>query len=187
MINKDMAQVILHDYKNNLSLKNKIGRFVWNITFVLLFRPFVSKYLNGWRIFILRIFRAKIGKGCTIAANVKIWAPWNLWMYDYSLIGKNVICYNPNKIIIHSETVISEYVYLCTASHNIYSKEHELITAPITIGGQVWIAVDAFVGMGVIIGEGAVIGARACVFKDVEPWTVVGGNPAKLINKRAIQ
>lgn len=38
--------------------------------------------------------------------------------------------------------------------------------------------------MGVTMGEGSVVGARACVFKDVEPWTVVGGNPAKLIKKR---
>lgn len=38
--------------------------------------------------------------------------------------------------------------------------------------------------MGVTIGEGAVVGARAVVFKDVEPWTVVGGNPAKKIKDR---
>jgi putative colanic acid biosynthesis acetyltransferase WcaF len=41
--------------------------------------------------------------------------------------------------------------------------------------------------MGVTIGEGAVVGARGCVFKDVEPWTVVGGNPAKFIKKRIIK
>ena len=42
-------------------------------------------------------------------------------------------------------------------------------------------------GMGVTIGEGAVVGARAAVFKDVEPWTVVGGNPAKVIKNRIIK
>lgn len=46
---------------------------------------------------------------------------------------------------------------------------------------------DAFIGMGVTVGEGAVVGARAAVFKDVEPWTVVGGNPAKFIKKRIIK
>jgi len=49
-----------------------------------------------------------------------------------------------------------------------------------------WVAADAFVGMGVTIGEGAVVGARACVFKDVEAWSVVGGNPAKFIKRREI-
>ena len=49
-----------------------------------------------------------------------------------------------------------------------------------------WVAAWAFVGMGVTIGEGAVVGACAVVFKNVEPWTVVGGNPAKFIKKRVI-
>lgn len=41
-------------------------------------------------------------------------------------------------------------------------------------------------GMGVTISNGAVVGARSAVFKDVEPWTVVGGNPAKFIKKREL-
>ena len=49
-----------------------------------------------------------------------------------------------------------------------------------------WVAARAFIGMGVTIGEGAVVGACAAVFKNVEPWTVVGGNPAKFIKKRVI-
>ena len=47
-------------------------------------------------------------------------------------------------------------------------------------------AAEAFVGPGVTIGEGAVVGARAAVFRDVEPWSVVGGNPARFIKKRKI-
>ena len=61
-----------------------------------------------------------------------------------------------------------------------------MITAPILIEDQAWIAADAFVGMGVTIGQGAVVGARAAVFKNVEPWMIVGGNPAKPIKKRVI-
>jgi putative colanic acid biosynthesis acetyltransferase WcaF len=50
----------------------------------------------------------------------------------------------------------------------------------------VWVAADAFIGPGVIIGQGAVVGARSAVFKNVERWTVVGGNPAKFIKKREL-
>jgi len=63
----------------------------------------------------------------------------------------------------------------------------ELTHHPIVIGSQSWIAARAFIGPGVTIGEGAVVGACAAVFKDVEPWTVVGGNPAKFIKKREIK
>ena len=104
-----------------------------------------------------------------------------------SCIGPNTPIYNKDKIIIGEHCVISQNAYLCTASHNINDLNHTLITAPIILRNRVWIASDAFVGMGVTIGEGAVVGARGCVFKDVEPWTVVGGNPAKFIKKRIIK
>jgi len=59
-----------------------------------------------------------------------------------------------------------------------------LTTAPILIGEGVWIAADVFVGPGVAIGNGAVIGARSSAFTNIEPWTVVAGNPARVIKKR---
>ena len=61
-----------------------------------------------------------------------------------------------------------------------------MITAPIVIEDQAWVGADVFIGMGVTVGQGAVVGARASVYKDVDPWTVVGGNPAKFIKKRTI-
>ena len=56
----------------------------------------------------------------------------------------------------------------------------------IVIGDDAWIAAGAFIGPGVTIGAGAVVGARAVVMKDVPPWTVVAGNPAKFISKRVL-
>jgi putative colanic acid biosynthesis acetyltransferase WcaF len=76
---------------------------------------------------------------------------------------------------------------LCTASHNISSLHHEQIQAPIIIGDRTWVAARAYIGPGVTVGEGAVVGATASVYKDVEPWTVVGGNPAKFLKKRVIR
>jgi len=63
----------------------------------------------------------------------------------------------------------------------------ELTYAPIVIGDNAWVASRAFVGPGVTVGEGAVVAACAVVTKDIEPWTVVGGNPAKFIKKRELK
>ena len=82
---------------------------------------------------------------------------------------------------------VSQGAYLCTASHDITDPLNHLITAPIIIEDQAWVGAKAFIGMGVTIGQGAVVGATASVYKNVEPWTVVGGNPAKFLKKRIIK
>ena len=95
-------------------------------------------------------------------------------------------CYNVDKVIIGAHSTISQKSYLCTASHDITKSTNPLITAPIIIKDQVWVGAAVFIGMGVTIHKGAVVGARAAVFKNVDSWTVVGGNPAKFIKKRKI-
>jgi len=59
-----------------------------------------------------------------------------------------------------------------------------LITAPIRIEADAWVTADVFVGPGVTIGEGAVVGARSTVVHDVEAWTVVAGNPTRVVGQR---
>jgi putative colanic acid biosynthesis acetyltransferase WcaF len=108
-------------------------------------------------------------------------------MGEYSCLASDVDCYNVTPITIGANTTVSQGAYLCTASHDVTNPLNPLITAPIVIEDQAWIGARAFVGMGVTIGQGAVVGATASVFKDVEPWTIVGGNPAKFIKKRTLQ
>ena len=167
-----------------LSKKNKIKRLIWNIVSKIFFRPFVSKFFNPWRMFLLKVFGAKIHKTAGAYATCNIWAPWNLELARNAWLGPYVKCYNVSRVIIEENATVSQYSYLCTASHDITDPKHELIAAPIVISKNAWVGADAFIGMGVAVGEGAVVGARAAVFKDVEPWTVVGGNPAKYLKKR---
>jgi putative colanic acid biosynthesis acetyltransferase WcaF len=61
-----------------------------------------------------------------------------------------------------------------------------LVTSPIRIGEGAWIAAGAFVGPGVSVGEGAVVGARAVATRSVDPWTIVAGNPARLLGRREL-
>lgn len=175
------------DYKNNLSLKNKLGRLIWNICYWILFRPFPSKLFSGWRCFLLRMFGAKIGKNNSVYPSAKVWAPWNLVIGNNSCISNGVNLYNTGPIIIGNNTIISERVFICPGSHDISNQNFPMIPSTITIGDKCWIAAEAFIGPKVTIGEGAVVGARAAVFKDVEPWSVVGGNPAVSIKKRVIK
>jgi len=79
---------------------------------------------------------------------LKVYYPANLTMDAYSCITSDVDCYNVASIHIGNFATVSQYAFLCTASHDITSPTHELITAPITIADQAWVGAGAFIGMG---------------------------------------
>ena len=106
-------------------------------------------------------------------------------MGDHSCLSEQVDCYCVDKIRIGAHATVSQYSFLCTASHDYTNPSMPLISAPISIGENAWVTADVFVAPGVNIGEGAVITARSSVFSDIEPWTVATGNPAKTVKKRA--
>ncbi len=173
-------------YKDKPGFWNKVFRYVWGILWFILARPIPRCLLNGWKLTLLRIFGAKVHKSSIVYSNARIYMPWKLEMKEYSILGSEVDCYNVDMIKIGAHVIVSQKSYLCSASHDFSERDMPLITAPIIIEDNAWIAADVFIGMGVTVGQGAVVGARASVFKDVEPWTVVGGNPARFIKNRAV-
>ena len=163
---------------------NRLARAVWGVAWALLFRP-TPRVLNGWRRLLLRAFGARIGRGAVVHASVRVWAPWNLEMGPYSCLGEHVDCYAVTKVRLGAYATVSQYSFLCTASHDLDSPDMTLTTSPISIGDHAWVAADAFVGPGVALGEGAAVGARSSVFRNVPAWTVVAGSPARMIRLRS--
>lgn len=107
-------------------------------------------------------------------------------MGQFSAMGDAVDCYTVSKITIGSKVAISQRAFLCTGTHDISDLRRPLVSKPIVIHDHAWVCAEVFIGPGLTVGEGAVIGARSAVFKNVEPWTVNGGNPAKFIRRRTI-
>ena len=180
-------KVDLSQYKNALSRKNQMVRLLWAVVWTVFARPLPRSVGSGWKRLLLRMFGAKIDKTAVVYSSAKVYYPANLTMGSYSCLDSGVNCYNVAPIVIGSNTTISQGAFLCTASHDSTDPANHRITAPIIIEDAVWVAAEAFVTMGVTIHEGAVGGSRACFFKDVEPWTVVGGNPAKKLKDRIIK
>jgi len=172
----------LSGYRNRLGCRNKLARVVWGVTWRLLFRP-SPKLMHGWRRFLLRCFGARIGVGAHPYPTAWVWAPWNLEMGDNSCLADGVDCYSVALIQLGRSSLVSQRAFLCGATHDYTDPAFPLVPKPITIADGAWVAAEAFIGPGVTVGEGAVVGARACVTQDVEPWTVVVGNPARMVKR----
>ena len=122
-----------------------------------------------------------------VSSSAQITLPWNLTMEDYATLGPGAICYSTAPVYIGEMATVSQYSYLCTATHDYEDKHFTLDAEPIRIEAQAWVCADAMVGPGVIVGEGAVLGAKSCTFRDLEPWRVYAGTPAKFIKNRVIK
>lgn len=171
----------LKTYKNpsNLRGRNIFIVQLWYVIRCFLFRP-SPRFANSWRVFILEIFGAKIGKSVIIRPSAKIEYPWKIEIGDYTWIGEDTYLYSLGHIQIGSNAVISQKSYLCTGTHDYLSENFDIKTASITIGDQCWIASDVFIGPGVSIPSKCVIGARSSVFKTPSIPGIYLGNPAKL-------
>lgn len=86
----------------------------------------------------------------------------------------------------HKYDWISSFPFFYMSEFDVFSKSQDGFqkAGDTVVGNDVWIGSEAMIMPGVQIGDGAVIGSRALVTKDVEPYSIVGGNPAKLIKKR---
>lgn len=140
----------------------------------------------AWRRAILRCFGASIGKHVNIYPSVRVYFPWNLTVGAWSAVGEDALIYNLGKVTLGESTTVSHRAHICAGTHDYSQPDLPLLKPPIVVRSAAWIGADAFVGPGVTVGEGAVVGARAVVVKDVPAWTVVVGNPARVVKKRTL-
>ncbi|MGQ0799768.1 MAG: putative colanic acid biosynthesis acetyltransferase [Pseudomarimonas sp.] len=162
-----------------------VGRMLWAWAWPL-FR-YSPRICFGWRRWLLRRFGAAVGRHVHIYPSVRVAIPWNLQIDDHAAVGEDVLIYNLGPVRIGARATVSHRAHLCAGTHDFRDPALPLLRLPITIGGQVWVCADAFVGPGVSVGEGAVVGAAAVCVKDVPAWTIVAGNPAVFIKHRELR
>ena len=174
-------------YVDAVPRADKRRRLLWLVAWTL-FVSWLPYFVgNKWRVLMLKLFGMKHQGHVSVYPTVRVWAPWNVELGSYVAIDDAVNLYSAAKITIGTKVAISREAFICTASHDITKPHRPLLTAPITICDGVWIGARAIILPGITIGEGAVVAAGAVVTKDVDPWAVVGGNPAKFIKKRVLK
>jgi putative colanic acid biosynthesis acetyltransferase WcaF len=138
---------------------------------------------SALRAALLRLFGAKVGRGCRLVHPIRVKAPWNLEMGDDCWIGADVWIYNQAPIRIGSNVCVSQGTFLSAGSHDMRTNM-DLHVAPIVIEDGVWISSKCVVQMGVTIGRSAVVTPLSVVHRSLEPEGVYGGNPCRFIRYR---
>jgi putative colanic acid biosynthesis acetyltransferase WcaF len=169
------------------SSKEKLLRFFWSFLVWPIVRFIPFRPGSKLRVLALRAFGAKIGSYCLVEPGCKIWMPWNLTMIEYVAIGRNVEIYNYGMVSIGRMTVVSQYCYLCTGSHDYTHPHMPLIWDNITLGSEAWVAAGTWILPGVSVGDGTVIGARSLVAKNLPAWSVCAGHPCKVVKPRIVK
>lgn len=170
----------------SFSLQHRIFRAVWGLTWALLGR-WTPVPLHGWRRLLLKCFGANLHSTARVYPSARIWYPPHLHMGQHAVLGPDVICYCMDRITIGDFAIVSQGAHLCGGTHDPDDPHFQLVPKPITIGANAWIAAEAFVGPGVVVGEGAVLGARGVTVRNLAPWTIFAGNPAKAIRDRKMR
>ena len=137
-----------------------------------------------YRKFVYRLLGIKIGKGSTIHTKARFYDPRNISVGEDSIIGEGVVLDGRDLLTIGNHVDIASEVMIYNSEHDVNDESFVATNSPVKIEDYVFIGPRVIVLAGVTIGRGAVIGAGAVVTKDVPPYAIVGGVPAKIIGER---
>lgn len=131
-----------------------------------------------------RIFHVVIGKATSIHRHCRFYRPSGVSIGAHSIINRDVLLDGRSGLRIGDNVSISEGSQILTLEHDPNDPAFGWRGAPVVIGDRVFLGARSTVLPGVTVGEGAVVAAGAVVTRDVDPFTVVGGVPARPIGQR---
>jgi putative colanic acid biosynthesis acetyltransferase WcaF len=173
----------LSAYSSPWTRTHRLKMLLWEYTWWILC-SWTPKPGNSWRMFWLKLFGAKIYGRPFVHQRARIQIPWNLILHDRAALGDRANIYSLGIIEIHEHATVAQEAYVCTGTHAFEIPTMNLITAPISIGAHAFIGARAFIMPGVTIGANSLIGACCVVTRNVDPDTIVAGNPGKIIGKK---
>ena len=162
---------------------NRVRRQLWSIVWIMLYRS-SPRVAHAWRAWLLHCFGAKLGPHCRFYPASRIWAPWNLTCEDMVMVADGAELYNPAPMHLASHAIVSQGAYLCGATHDYDDRAFPVIALPMRMGRYSWVCARACVSPGTNLGDGAILGLASLATKDLEPWSIYAGVPARKLKDR---
>ncbi|MEM6804603.1 MAG: putative colanic acid biosynthesis acetyltransferase [Bacteroidota bacterium] len=166
--------------------KNPLIRVLWYLINALFFINPLNP-LSGLKVFLLRSFGAKIGKGVIIKPAVNIKYPWKLEIGDHAWIGEKVWIDNLASVQIGAHACLSQGAMLLTGNHNYKKETFDLMLGEIKLEEGAWIGAQSVVCPGVNCGSHSILSVSSVATQDLEPYCIYQGNPAQRLRKRLIE
>ena len=164
----------------------RFKRALWLVVEGLLYRP-SPRGCHRWRVRLLGLFGATIDEPATVRVfpSARVHFPWKLELHRHCMVGPNVRLYNLADVTIGAGANLSRNIHVCAGTHDFNQWKMPLVTAPVHIGENVWIATDCFIGPGVRIGDFSVVGARSVVIDSLPAGKICVGHPCRPVKDRS--
>ncbi len=186
-----------------LSIKDKAGKQLSFSQFVYKVKNRIFNILLEFQVFLLHFvghlpshhlrrlyYRTGgmiIGKGSSIHTGLRIYNPQNIRIGKDTVIGEDAVLDGRDRLVIGDHVALATGVMIYNSQHEIDDENFSASTSPVIIEDYVFIGPRVIIQPGVTIGKGAVVAAGAVVVKDVPPYAIVGGVPAKVIGERKLK
>lgn len=162
-----------------------VKRLCWYVVNAAIFMcPLVP--FSGFKVFLLRLFGAKVGRGVVIKPSVNIKYPWLLSIGDYSWIGEKVWIDNLAEVVIGKNVCLSQGSFLLCGNHNYKKSTFDLEVGKILLEDGVWIGAKSTVCPGITCFSHSVLSVGSVATKNLEAYTIYQGVPAQKIRMREI-
>lgn len=143
--------------------------------------------IYGWKVFLLRLFGARIGNGVIIKPGVSIKYPWFLTIGNHCWIGENVWIDNLGMVSLGNHVCISQGALLLCGNHNYRKTGFDLLVQPIMLEDGVWIGARSVVCPGVVCHSHAVLTVNSVAVQSLDAWGIYQGNPCIKIKTREMK
>ncbi|MDB4902321.1 MAG: acyl transferase [Mucilaginibacter sp.] len=175
----DLSKFSIGNYKSG----NKLKVIVWFFINYYIFNS-AFPWPNRVKVFLLRLFGAKVGVGLNIKNKVRIKNPWRLVIGNYCWIGESAWIDNLENVTLGNNVCISQGAMLLTGNHDYTKSDFPYRLGPIEIEDGAWIGAQSVVCPGIICRSHSILTVNSVATKELDAWSIYSGNPAIFARSR---